>query len=195
MANTEPSTDTKLAKLVAAGDEQALQVFYDRYADPLFAFIYHHLDSAREDAEEVWQTTLLAATHSLASFSGESRLFTWLCAIARHKIADFRRRTAQPADVFSDVPTQHLLQLMVSAPLPEEIVLQRATRILVVKALAALSDEYRIALLARYIDDLSVKEISNMLGRSYKATESLLSRAREALRQSLERLEEKHGET
>lgn len=192
--NTGPSNDTRLAKRVAAGNKEALQVFFERYADPLFAFIYHHLDSAREDAEEVWQTTLLAAMHSASAFSGESRLFTWLCAIARHKIADFRRRTGKPTDVFSDVPPQQLLQLMAAAPLPEELVLQRDTRIRVVRALGTLSDDYRSALLARYVDELSVTEISNLLGRSYKATESLLSRAREALRQSLEHLEEKHGE-
>jgi RNA polymerase sigma-70 factor (ECF subfamily) len=192
--NTDPSSDTILAKRVAAGNEEALQVFFERYADPLFAFIYHHLNSAREDAEEVWQTTLLAAMHSASAFSGESRLFTWLCAIARHKITDFRRRTGKPTDVFSDVPSQQLLKLMATSPLPEEVVLQRTTRILVVKALATLPDDYRSALLARYIDDLPVTEISDLLGRSYKATESLLSRAREALRQRLEHLEEKHGE-
>ena len=194
MNNTEPSNDTILAQRVACGDEEALRILYQRYADPLFAFIYHHLGPARQDAEEVWQTSLLAAIHSLSSFSGDSRLFTWLCAIARHKISDFRRRKAQPADVFSDVPFQHLAQLMASTPLPEEILTQRATRILVVRALATLPDDYRKALLARYIDERPVTEISSILGRSYKATESLLSRARLALRQALERFEEEFDE-
>jgi len=190
----QPSIDIRLAQRVASGDGEALRVFYERYADPLFAFIYHHMEPSTQDAQDVWQITLLAAIRSLPNFSGESRLFTWLCAIARHKIADFRRRSAHPVDVLSDVPTKNLAKLMDSAPLPEEIVMQRATRIMVVRALANLSEDYRKALLARYIDDRPLTEISKLLGRSYKATESLLSRARAALREAVEHLEENQGE-
>jgi RNA polymerase sigma-70 factor (ECF subfamily) len=188
------SIDISLAQSVASGDDEALRVFYERYADPLFAFIYHHMEPSRQDAQDVWQTTLLAAIQSLPTFSGKSRLFTWPCAIARHKIADHRRRSAHPVDALSDVPAKYLSKLMDSAPLPEEIVMQRATRIMVVRALTNLSDDYRKALLARYIDDRPVTEISKLIGRTYKATESLLSRARAALREAVEHLEENQGE-
>jgi len=188
------STDTILARRMASGDQEALQIFFERYADPLFTFIFHHLDCRREEAEEVWQTTLAAAVNSLMAFRGEGRLFTWLCAIARHKIVDYRRRKGIPADVFSDLPPQRLTGMMDSTPLPEEVLLRRATRLLVVTALASLPDEYRLALLERYIHERTVGEVSKLLGRSYKATESLLSRARSALRAALARLEEDHGE-
>lgn len=189
----QPSIDLSLAQRVASGDGEALRVFYERYADPLFAFIYHHIEPSTQDAQDVWQITLLAAIQSLPTFSGKSRLFTWLCAIARHKIADYRRRV-HPVDALSDVPTKHLAKLMDSAPLPEEIVMQRATRIMVVRALTNLSEDYRKALLARYIDDRPLTEISKLIGRTYKATESLLSRARAALREAVEHLEENQGE-
>jgi RNA polymerase sigma-70 factor (ECF subfamily) len=193
--NTEErSIDISLAQRVASGEGEALRIFYERYSDPLFAFIYHHMEPSTQDAQDVWQTTLLAAIQSLPSFSGKSRLFTWLCAIARHKIADYRRRSSHPVDALSDVPRKHLAELMDSAPLPEEIVMQRATRIMVVRALTNLSEDYRKALLARYIDDRPLTEISKLIGRSYKATESLLSRARAALREAVEHLEENQGE-
>jgi len=189
------TTDTKLAQRVASGDEEALQIFFERYADPLFTFIFHHLDSNKDEAEEVWQMTLAASVNSMMAYRGDGQLFTWLCAIARHKIIDFRRRNRFPADVFSDLPAARLTDLLDSRPLPEEILLQRSTHVLVITALAALPDDYRIVLLERYIHERSVGEISRLLGRSYKATESLLSRARTALRTALERLEEEHGET
>jgi RNA polymerase sigma-70 factor (ECF subfamily) len=188
------SPGTSLAQRILSGDETALRIFFERYADPLYAFIYHHLDATPQDAEEVWQTVLLAATQSLSSYRGEGRLFTWLCSIARHKIADFRRRSGNFADVFSDLPPQLLAKSIISAPIPEEILQRRATHMLVVAALADLPDDYRCALLERYINERSVGEISKLLGRSYKATESLLSRARNALRDKLERLEEEHGD-
>ena len=87
---------------------------------------------------------------------------------------------------FSSVSEQHLARLMHDGPLPEEILMQQATRVRVVHALASLSDEYRIALVARYVDEHGINEVAKKLGKSYKATESLLSRARTAFRKALE---------
>lgn len=187
-------TEANLAQRIIDGDEEALRIFFDRYADPLFAFIFHHLDSTKQEAEEVWQTTLMAAISSIPAYRRESQLFTWLCAIARHKIADHRRRSGNHADVFSDLPAHRLADTLASTPIPDEILTQRATRVRVITALAALPGDYRFALLERYVHERSVTEISNLLGRSYKATESLLSRARTALRTALISLEEENGE-
>jgi len=182
--------DLTLARQVADGDETALETFYARYANPLFAFIYHHLDESRPDAEDVWQETLLAAINALPAYRGQSRLFTWLCGIARHKIADhFRRQGRSVAEVFSDVPQAELAALIGAGTLPEELVVRRATRVRVVQALATLRDDYRTALVARYADEQSVDEVARQLGRTYKATESLLSRARVAFQEALARLE------
>jgi RNA polymerase sigma-70 factor (ECF subfamily) len=188
----EPTNDVTLARQIADGNEAALEMFYARYADSLFAFIYHHLDESRPDTEDVWQDTLLAALHALPAYRGQARLFTWLCSIARHKIADHvRRQGRQPADVFSDVPDDQLSTLISSTLLPEEALTQRATRIRVIEALGLLPEDYCMALVARYADECSVSEVARMLGRTYKATESLLSRARSAFQEALASLEGK----
>ena len=190
--NLEPTDDLTLARQVAAGDEQALEAFYARYASPLFAFIHHHLDESRPDAEDVWQDTLLAALRALPAYRGQSRLFTWLCGIARHKIADhFRRQGRAAVEVFSDVPGGDLADLVATTFLPEEVVVRRATRVRVVEALGSLPQDYRAALVARYADERSVAEVARLLGRTYKAAESLLSRARAAFQEALARLERK----
>lgn len=183
--NADSAEDLALARRVAAGDVSALETLYTRNAEPLFAFICHHLDGARPDAEEVWQDTLRAALRSLPRYRGRSRLFTWLCGIARHKIADNRRRRGRPAVVFSELPPEQLAALTDTRPLPEEILAQRDTRIRVVEALAGLPDEYRVALVARYADQRSVGEVAAVLGKTYKAAESLLARARAAFRAAL----------
>ena len=183
--------DLALANQVVEGDEAALAAFYARHADSLFAFIYHHLDGARPDAEDIWQEALLAAVRALPTYRGQCRLFTWLCGIARHKIADhFRRHGWWLTDAFSDLPDMCLASLVSSGPLPEEVVTRRATRARVVQALALLPEDYQGALVARYADEHSVSEVAQMLGRTYKGTESLLSRARVAFRDALASLEE-----
>jgi RNA polymerase sigma-70 factor (ECF subfamily) len=184
--------DLVLSKRVVAGDEAALAVLYERYADLLYAFIYHRLGGSRADAEDVWQETLLAALHALPTYRGDCRLFTWLCGIARHKIADhFRRQSRAMTDVFSDLSEVQLSALLSSAPLPEEVVMRQSTRVYVIEALAMLNDDCRTALVARYADERTVGEVARVLGKTYKATESLLSRARAAFRKALAALEEK----
>lgn len=193
--DVDSSDDLSLLRRVAAGDPAALQTLYTRYGEPLFAFICHHLDGSRPDAEEVWQDTLLAAIRSLPEYRGRSRLFTWLCGIARHKIADHLRRRGRPVAAFSELPSQQLAALMDAGPLPEEILAQKDTRIRVIEALAALPEDYRAALVARYADQRSVDEVAELLGKGYKAAESLLSRARAAFRAAWSSADEdKHDE-
>ncbi len=174
--------DLSLARAVAAGDESALRTLYARCADPLFAFICHHLDGASADVEEIWQETLVAAFGSLDRYSGRSRFFTWLCSIARRKIADYYRHRGRSVTAFSDIPTKQLDSVIDAAPLPENILAQRETRIQVVRVLGTLPEDYRRVLLARYADRCSVDEVAQLLGTSYKAAESLLARARAAFR-------------
>lgn len=191
----EATDDLTLARQISMGDEMALVEFYARYADALFAFVYHHLSGSRSDAEDVWQDTLLAALRALPSYRGRSRLFTWLCSIARHKLADhLRRQKRQAVEVFSDVPESRLSALISSTTLPEEEVMRQATRVQVAEALGTLPIDYQTALVTRYADECSVDEVARLLGRTYKATESLLSRARSAFQRAMAHLEEEHSE-
>jgi len=56
------------------------------------------------------------------------------------------------------------------------------TQIDVITVLANLKDEYRYLLVAKYIENKSIDEISLETGKSYKTTESMLTRSREAFR-------------
>jgi RNA polymerase sigma-70 factor (ECF subfamily) len=177
-----------LAQRAAAGSEKDLARLYRRYADPLFAFIYHRLGGHRLDAEDVFQDTWLAVLRSLPMYRGKSGLFGWLCGIALHKISDrhpCRRR--DPVRLSRDIPAERLSAIMDDGPLPEDVLARLDTRIRALEALVALPDEHRLALVARYAHQCTVEETARRLGRSYKATESLLSRARKAFRDVLER--------
>jgi RNA polymerase sigma-70 factor (ECF subfamily) len=180
----EPKADDLvLARRAASGDQRALESLYGRYSGVLHAYIAHRLNGSGDDVEDIWQETLLAAVRSLATYDGRSRFFTWLCGIAGHKIADHLRRAGKsPELVFSDLPPEQLLELADSGPLPDEILASGDVRLRVVKALGNLPQEYRRALVMRYAQECSVDEVAQSLGKGYKAAESLLARARNALR-------------
>jgi RNA polymerase sigma-70 factor (ECF subfamily) len=185
---TPERDDLETARRIARGDARALEALYARYAEPLFAFIAGRLPS-QADAEDAWQETWLSALRALPHFRGDSRLLTWLCGIARHKIADHHRRQGRHPEVAggsgAEAGAVDVSRLLDEAPLPDEILEREAVRLRVAEALAALPDDYREALVARYANGAAVETVALAIGRSYKATESLLSRAREALRTAL----------
>lgn len=181
--------DLKLARLIIDGDGKALELVYSRYADLLFAFICHHMNGTRTDAEDVWQETLLTSFEALPAYNGTGRLFSWMCGIARHKIADHYRRSDSVATDTIAMAPDHLAEPISATPLPEEMLIQNATRAVVIETLASLPEMYRLVLIARYAEGKSTTEVAKTLHKSYKATESLLSRARSAFRETFEQLE------
>src|SRR3989338_7773982 len=91
--------ETRLVTRLLGGEEQALQEWVREYEPRLWRFVVKKMK--QEDAQEVVQDTLLAALDSLPVWSGKSSLFSWLCGIARHEIADFYRKRRLKTIAFS----------------------------------------------------------------------------------------------
>jgi len=131
-----------------------------------------------EEAEEIFQETLVSASECLELYSGKSSLFTWLCGIAKHEISDFYRKKKIKTILFSRLPW--LENLAAEALGPEQIILRKEAINKVEKTLKALSEGYQQVLRLKYYQGLSVKEIAQQLNETVKAIESRLTRARKA---------------
>jgi RNA polymerase sigma-70 factor, ECF subfamily len=133
-----------------------------------------------EDVEEIVQETMLSAWDCLPIFKGKSKLFSWVCGIAKHEIGDFYRKQKIKEVVFSKLP---FLKEIVSKALGPELAyqeLEMKRRIL--KTFKNLGEGYWQVLRLKYVEGLSVKEIALALSISAKAVESRLSRARVAFK-------------
>jgi len=173
----EETDERELVKRLLRGSRSSLRTYYTRYSPRLMAFIGSRVQSG-EDAEEILHDTLLSALDSLAIFTGRSSLFTWLCGIARHEIADYYRRQKIRSVVFSRLP---FIEGFVSRALEPSAAMMREEYERGVKvALGRLMPHYREILVLKYMDGMSVKEIAKRLGMSVKACESALTRARRA---------------
>ena len=76
--------DALVLARVADGDASALTELYERYARPLFAFLYR-LAGDRGTAEEILQDTLLAVWRSAGTYQNRSTVSTWLFGVARRQ--------------------------------------------------------------------------------------------------------------
>ena len=187
-----PAEERDLLDRMQAGEESAFEVFADRYVAGLYRFALRRLAGDREIARDVVQSTVCRVIEKLDSYRAESSLFTWLCAVCRNEIAaHFRRLDRRPREVGLDERTAELDAARSLSPPPDGPeerfgLLERRERVHL--ALDLVPPDYARAVEWRYLEDLPVTEIARRLGTSYKAAESLLSRARAAFRAAYESL-------
>jgi RNA polymerase sigma-70 factor (ECF subfamily) len=164
----------ELARIVA--DEDRFRAWYDATLPRVYRYLLARCgDEAL--AEELTQQTFVAALRNRRRFDGRSDVVTWLCAIGRNRLVDHYRRRGR-----EDRRHGRLVEVQrTRSDVPWRAV---ETRDAVETALAALPDDERLALLFRHLDGLSVREVAGLIGRSEKATESLLARARERFRRA-----------
>jgi RNA polymerase sigma-70 factor (ECF subfamily) len=153
--------------------------FFDRAFNEVYRYVCRAVLGNRALAEDVTQETFASVV--AAERAGQAHLdsMPWVIGIARHKLADHYRRTGSENRRLALVwatghhtEDDHLDDLDRESP-------QR-----VVELLRGLSSDHRLVLAFRYVDELSVEEIAQLMGRSVRATESLLVRARRALTSS-----------
>lgn len=178
-------TDLNLAERIVAGDVQALETFYQRYFTRLYRFVYYQVGGSHDDAQDVLQDALIAALKSLQSYRGDSSLYSWLCGVAWNKAADFRRREYRMAQVeqrsIKDMRESTDLDL---SPLPDSVLVRQENKERVHETLRTLPEHYRQVLVLKYAEGLPVEDIAHIMRRTFKSTESLLTRARSAFRES-----------
>ncbi|MBK5306089.1 MAG: sigma-70 family RNA polymerase sigma factor [Frankiaceae bacterium] len=177
---TQPAhRDVELLAAAAAGRPDAVRWLLDEVAPIVHGFIWARVAGDRAAAEDLLQDTLLAAVASASSFRGDSAVSTWMCAIARHRLArhwDAERRsevTRSRLRVVADERTDAY---------DEDGLLQREA---VAQALGRLPVQHRQVLVLKYLDGLGVQDIAEQIGRSRVQVQSLLQRARDSLRREL----------
>jgi RNA polymerase sigma-70 factor (ECF subfamily) len=183
--------DRAVARRILGGDQAAFQDLFDRFFPRLYRFALARLGGDAETARDVVQQTFCNAIERLDGYRGEAALYTWFCQICRNVVADhFRRRGlgATRMVLLEDQPNVRAILDSLTAPVgdePETGAWQAQVHRLVEATLDALPGRYAEVLEWKYLDGLSVREISARLGLGDKAAESLLTRARDAFRESI----------
>jgi RNA polymerase sigma-70 factor (ECF subfamily) len=146
--------------------------------DPALPRVYGYLlrrCGRREEAEELTSETFLAAADAVRRDPPAKLDVSWLIGVARHKLADHWRRQAREERGLRLVAAEGVVG--VDDPWDTRLDALRAEQ-----TLAALAPHHRLALTLRYVDDLPVPTVADLIGRTVHATEALLVRARAAFR-------------
>jgi len=182
--------DMELVKRLLRGEARGFDEFFNEYYPKLYRFALRRLPTDPAGAEDVAQATLCRALDSLPGFRGEAALFTWLCTLCRRELSQRWHASgahAPPVPLAEDDPQVRAALESLFASVSEDplVAAQRdATRDAIRTVLDYLPAPYGDVLEWKYLRDLSIGEIAKRLGRSPKAAESLLTRARDAFREA-----------
>jgi RNA polymerase sigma-70 factor (ECF subfamily) len=180
--------DLQKVREFLSGDHGAFEFLFDKYRDRVFGVAYRFLRH-KDDALEVTQEVFLRVYQGLARFKTESKFFTWLYRITVNKAIDYLRSKrsrpsvalghdeesgrADPLDALADPRGKS----------PSDDLERRETFERLATAVGVLSEKHRTVFLLHAVEDLSYKEIADVVGCNLGTVMSRLFYARKKLQQ------------
>jgi RNA polymerase sigma factor (sigma-70 family) len=173
--------DRALVERCQAGDSAAFGNLYARYYERLLRFCLRRLND-RHEAEDAAQEAFARAWKALPRFAGERRFYPWLTVIAGNICTDMLRRRSRstPTDDL-ELTAQHPVGV-VAEDTSEEVVVAAVDGELVNRALDRLSTRHRHVLAMREGSGWTYQQIADHEGVEIGTIETLLWRARQALK-------------
>ncbi|MDD2485927.1 MAG: sigma-70 family RNA polymerase sigma factor [bacterium] len=173
--------DLSLVERTLQGDKEAFGQLVIKHETMVFNLAYRMVGS-REEAADMAQEAFLRAYRSLHTYKAEFKFSTWVCRIASHACIDYLRRQRVHA-----VSAEDLERLAGDGgePSPHEKYEQSETAGIIQQAIASLPEKYRVAILLRYIEDMTYEDIALALDMPLGTVKTHLRRARLMLKDKL----------
>jgi RNA polymerase sigma-70 factor, ECF subfamily len=185
--------DVRLMLEVRDDNAAAFEELVCRYQSRLLT-VLRHLVGNREQAEDLAQEVFLRVYRARKGYQPGAKFATWLYTIANHVAANALRNQSRRHEVTLQTrdsgplgaqPLNKMLQAS-SGQMPARQLDKREMREIVRMSLDSLNNRQRMAILLSKFEEMSYDDIGEVMELSAKAVKSLLSRARENLREVLQ---------
>ena len=178
------STDKELVKRVQKGEKGAFDILVLKYEHKIVNLVMRYVRDP-ELSLDITQEAFIKAYRALPRFRGDSAFYTWLYRIAvntaKNYLAAQRRR---PKDIELDLqdPEQYGLHAKLKeTDTPEAVALSEELQETLERAIAALPDDLRQAIVLRELDGMSYEEIAQTMDCPVGTVRSRIFRARDAI--------------
>lgn len=170
------------------GDQNAFAEIVEFYKDKVFQICYRMLGN-RHEAEDIAQEAFIRAYVNIHSYDLNKKFSTWLYRIATNLSID-RIRKKKPdyyldAELAGSDGLTMYSQIAADAALPEDELETMELQELIQAEIMKLPDKYRSVIVLKYIEEFSLKEISEILDLPVGTVKTRIHRGREALRNQL----------
>lgn len=164
-------------------DKEAYGKFYDLYVERIYRFIFFKVNSAA-DAQDLTSEVFLKIWQYVRNDKEIENLNSFIYMVARNCVIDFYRQQVKKKENES-AADESLAPIIDEAGDVHKKISNIADFQSLLKNLRNLKDEYREVIILRYLDELSIKEISDILKKSNLSIRVLLHRAMEALKKEV----------
>lgn len=162
-----------------SNSKEKFSKIYDQHIDKIYRFIFVKVNS-QEIAEDLTSETFLKGWRSFQNPRDIENPSAFLYKIARNLVIDHYRQKAKKNTVrvedFNIIDTRSNL---------EENAILASDLNVVMRAIGGLKNNYQTVIIWRYLDDLSISEMAEMLQKSEEATRVMIHRAMKELRKHL----------
>ena len=183
-------TDSEVIELILRGHSEKYRILVEKYQGMVFRTSMGFLHN-RDDADDLTQEVFIQAYQSLNGFKGQAAFSTWLYRITINASMNKARKSSKNLiinridSLFGRDKTAQIPFSLSENENPESILIRQEHADRVNKALDSLPEKQRTAVVLSKYDDLSQKEIAEIMNTTEGAVEALLQRAKNNLRERL----------
>ena len=170
-----------LLKQIALGSESALAELYRMFEPRIFAFAKVRLNDFQEGSD-LLNDVMLEVWRGAGRFEGRSSVTTWIFGIAHHKVVDRLRQRSKHQ--YEDLETTKAIESDTDL---DEIIFGKQLGTFIQKCMHKLSDEQRQVVHLAFFEDLSYREIGEIVGSPEGTIKARMFHAKQALKRCLAR--------
>jgi RNA polymerase sigma-70 factor (ECF subfamily) len=184
--DVDDSVDVALMEKIARGDEKAFRQLIERHQHAVIGTVARMLNDPHE-AEDIAQQVFVRVWNAAAKWKPEAKFTTYLFTIARNLVFNESRRRSRKKEISLDQQEENnpALTQADGGMQPDQGIEKRELHQSIDRAIAALPEQQRMAVVLRTFEGLDYEDIARALDTSVSSVKSLLFRARASLRESL----------
>jgi len=173
--------NNKLYKLGYKSYEEIVEEFQHNVYSTVYTFIQN-----AQDTEDISQEVFLLIYQNLNSFKLDSKLSTWIYRITVNRCLTYRRKEARRNTIAKFVPISNEMSESLKSNISVDLdVIKLEDKDILYKALNCINKKYVTVIVLRYMQDLSIKEIGQILNLPARTVETQLYRAKSKLKANL----------
>lgn len=188
--NTIMKNNEEIILKAKSGDQEAITQIYNENVNKVYFLCLKFLKNS-DDANDITQDTFVKVFTSLDQLKNPSALSSWILTIAANLCKNHLKKSNRFIASDEDDETIFNIEETDDAFIPEQSADNAETRRLVMEIIDRLPDGQRMAIILFYYNEMSIKEIAEVLECTENAVKLRLNHARQTIKEEVLKLEEK----
>ena len=177
LSKLETYDDCALVRRVIEGDSTAFDTLFARHRDAIYAMLVKRIGNT-DDVDDLMQEAFMKAYLKIGSYNPKYDFGAWIYTIARNTFVDFSRSRKSNALNPQNLPIEIGESTQVSAPTPEDYIINAQQRAQIERYIAMLPEDYRQLFELRFLDEYSYEEIAEKLEMKLGTVKTRIFRVR-----------------